>query len=99
MKAGMKAPRYWDRTLVVRPDRLRRRDQHNWRKLAQRRALAGLTTRGTAPKRRIEARLILADVDALAAALGNCFHALPPAAQARVLELENHLSKVRRQLT
>ena len=88
----------WDRRTIVRPAGARARSTRRWRELAERRALAGLTTRGTTPKRRLESRLIRAAVDALAVALGQCFHELPPAAQARALELEHHLSAVRRQL-
>lgn len=103
MRAGMKAPRYWNRMLVVRPERLRQRDQLNWRIMARRRAMAGLTSRGTIPKRRteavrVESHVILAHVDALALALAKCFNDLPPDAQARLLELENRLSAVRSQL-
>lgn len=88
----------WDRRAILRPATARARSLRHWRALAERRALAGLTTRGTVPKRRLEARLILAAVEALAAALGQCWHDLPPAAQARALVLENHLSAVRKQL-
>lgn len=69
-----------------------------WRKYAERNALSGLTTRGTVPKRRFQERLILADVDALAAALAETFHDLTPRAQAKALDLEMKLAAVRKQL-
>ena len=64
--------------------------------------LNGLTTRGT---RRIyavtrgDAWLLKEHIDNLAAALSACFHSLPPAAQVRALELEKHLSMIRRSTT
>jgi hypothetical protein len=61
----------------------------------------GLTTRGT-PRiyavRRGDAVLLKSQVDALAAAIAGSFNHLPAAAQARALELELHLSALRKQL-
>ena len=61
----------------------------------------GLTTRGT-PRiyavRRGDAVLLKSQVDALASAIAGSFNDLPAAAQARALELELHLSAIRKQL-
>lgn len=64
--------------------------------------LNGLTTRGT---RRViavtrgDAWLLKEHIDKLATALTACFHDLPPAVQTRALELEKHLSTLRRSTT
>ncbi|MGA2178819.1 MAG: hypothetical protein ABSH15_04470 [Verrucomicrobiota bacterium] len=64
--------------------------------------LNGLTIRGT-PRvyavNRGDAWLLKEHVDNLAASLTLCFHDLPPEAQARALELEKHLSAIRRSTT
>jgi len=78
--------------------RIRNNMRNRWRVTADRRASQGLTTRGTVPKRRIEQRLLLADVDALAGALKQSFESLPPAAQAVSIRLVEKLSAVRRKL-
>jgi len=61
--------------------------------------LNGLTTRGT-PRviavSRGDAWLLKEQIDNLSSALALCFDDLSPHAQARILELENHLSAVRR---
>ena len=72
---------------------------NRWRRYAERNALSGLTTRGTTPKRRREGRLILADVDALAAAIATDFKKMTPAVKAKMLELEMKLATIRKQLT
>jgi hypothetical protein len=92
------SPMKWDRRAVKRPAPARRQGRNNWHALAERRRLAGLTTRGTLPKRRLEGRMVLADIDALAAAIGASFHDLTPAAQARALQLEIRLAAVRQTL-
>ena len=72
-----------------------------WDRRVNRLRSLGLTTRGT-PRvyavRRGDALLLRAQVDALASALGRCFHDLPAAAQTRILDLESHLSAVRKQI-
>jgi hypothetical protein len=40
--------------------------------------------------------ILRTEIDALAASLSQCFHELPPIAKARALELESHLSAIRR---
>lgn len=69
-----------------------------WRKRAELFALKGLTTRGKLPRRRLESRLVLADVDALAAVMAAEFNAMPPPVQAKMIELELSLGKIRKQL-
>ena len=69
-----------------------------WRRHAERNVLAGLTQRGTIPKRRLNGRLILADVDALAAAICEEFEFMTPTIKARMLELEMKLAAIRKQL-
>lgn len=69
-----------------------------WRAFAERNVLAGLTTRGTIPKRRLEQRMILAEVDALAIAIAEDFDKMTPAIKARMLELETRLSAIRKRL-
>jgi hypothetical protein len=69
-----------------------------WRARAERNALNGLTTRGTVPKRKREQRLLLAELDALAANVALVFHEAPPAVQARLLNLELAMVAVRKKL-
>ncbi|MDR3458001.1 MAG: hypothetical protein P4N60_11185 [Verrucomicrobiae bacterium] len=88
----------WNRRVVVRPLALRRRDQRNWRAWVARKAEAGLTSRGKVPQRRIEQRLLQAEIDALAAAINRVYEELPPAVQARCILLSDQLGKVRRKL-
>lgn len=69
-----------------------------WRAHADRNVLAGLTQRGTIPKRRLNGRLMLADVDALAAAIAQDFETMTPAVKAKMLVLEIKLATIRKQL-
>ena len=72
--------------------------RNRWRAYAERKALAGLTTRGTVPKRRREERLALADLDVLAKEIAAEWHNLPPVIKAAMLRLELSLSAVRKKL-
>ena len=72
--------------------------RNRWHKHADRNVLAGLTQRGTIPKRRLNSRLMLAAVDALAAAIAQDFETMTPAVKAKMLELEIKLATVRKQL-
>ena len=76
----------------------RRAMRNRWRARAEQLVAQGLTTRGTLPKRRLENRLLLAEVDALATALAETYHQLPPAAQAAALKLGHSLTVVRKKL-
>lgn len=69
-----------------------------WRTYAERKTKLGLTTRGTVPKRRLESRLLLAELDALAADIAGVFHDAPPTLQARLLQMEIKMAAVRRKL-
>ena len=69
----------------------------NWRLMAQRRVDAGLTTRGTVPKRRLEGRFVLADIDAAAQSIADVYPFLPRTTQAKLLALSQRLAKVRKQ--
>lgn len=88
----------WDRRRVKRPAGQRRLGRNNWKALAERRALKGLTSRGTVPRRRLEGRLILAEVDALAAELNAVWFELPARVQARCIALAGALAAVRKRL-
>ncbi len=77
---------------------IRKNMRNRWRVMSDRRAALGLTTRGTVPKRRLEQRLLLAEVDALASALNQSFELMPPAAQAASIRLVEKLSAVRSKL-
>jgi hypothetical protein len=97
-----KMPRLWDRRRVVRAAAVREAGRERWRAMAYRRALAGLTTRGTAPRRRLRAgvdeRLTLVQVDGLATALANCWQDLPPSVQVKAIHLASHLGAIKRRL-
>jgi len=72
--------------------------RNRWKAYAERNTLAGLTTRGEMPKRKLEERLALADLDALAAAIQAEWHNLTPRLQTAMLKLELSLSAVRKKL-
>ena len=92
-------PRSWDRTKVVRPEAVRERDRKNWRAWAERQHLAGLTTRATTPKRRLEGRIILAELDALAVSIAEVYEWLPAQGKAHCIRLASRLADIRRRLT
>lgn len=92
-------PRKWNRRWPVRSNGVRAAATANWRKLAERRALDGLTSRGTKPKRRREHRLLLREVDALASQIMLDIDSLAPAARVRAFRIFKMLSTMRGKLT
>lgn len=61
----------------------------------------GLTTRGTQriyAVRRGDAVILKSQIDALAKSLARVFNDLPPAAQAKAIELEKQMGSIRQQL-
>ena len=81
----------------------RERGLRAWNKVALRRQVAGLTTRGGQPvlayrARRNECVILLTEVEALATSLANVFEALPASAKAQCLTLSNHLATIRQRI-
>lgn len=81
----------------------RARGLRHWEQLATKRRLAGFTTRGKEPvpayrERRMEVLILATEIDAASAALAAVFHDLPGTAQARCLELANHLGAIKRRI-
>jgi hypothetical protein len=89
----------WNRRVIVRPLAVRRAAQGRWRAWAARQAEAGRTTRGATPRRRIEHRLLLAEIDALAAAINGVYAELPASAMVKCIQLSSQLAAIRRKLT
>lgn len=77
----------------------RERGLRAWNKLARSRRLAGLTVRGKLKTNtlvgRQERMILLSEVEAVAAAINAVYAAQPQSAQARCLELANHLAALR----
>jgi len=91
-------PRSWNRRWPVRTEAQRAAGQSRWRALAERRALAGLTTRGTPPKRRAEHRLAVQEIDAVVAEIQRDYEWLPVKGQVRAIKLAQLLGNLRRKL-
>ena len=110
MSRTWKMPREWNRREAKRPQPVRIVANSRWHKMVQRRRRLGLTSRGTVPKRAPNVRLtkhglqfvamdfLRFKIDHLAAALARTFEHLDGPARAAVLELEQELSKVRKEL-
>lgn len=98
MSRTWKMPYSWDRRAGNRSEAFKGSATTRWRELAERRHLAGLTTRGTIPKRKLEGRLILAELDSLAGYIAMVYEYLPAEGQARCVALANRLGAIRRHL-
>ena len=98
MNPGSKVQRSWSRQ-AKRPLTLRRRARSNWRSLANRRLLAGLTTRGTVATRVPEMKSLVLELDMLAMQLNSIYELLPKEVQGRCLRAACQLAKVRSRLT
>jgi hypothetical protein len=97
MTPGARTTRSWSRR-AKRPLAVRVRAQANWRSLANRRLLAGLTTRGTVATRVPEMKSLVMDLDALAIEMSAIYELLPSSVQARCRQLASRLATVRRRL-
>lgn len=97
MSRTWKMPYSWQRR-AVRPDDVRGKARAAAHALAERRQLAGLTTRGTIPKRRLEGRLVMAELDALACSIADVYEWLPAEGKARCIALAGRLADIRRRL-
>ena len=98
MIPGSRTSGNWSRA-AKRPLALRLRARANWRSLAKRRIVAGLTTRGTVAKRVPEMKSLVMELDTLALQLNSIYELLPKEVQGRCLKAARQLAIVRSRLT
>ena len=88
----------WNRRKIIRPDYIRLAARRRWQRMAKLRLAAGLTTRGTNPKRRLEGGATVECIDSVVVGIKSVWGQIPPSSQRDCIRLCKNLAKMRRQL-